>query len=172
MNFNPPAPCGTGHCRVFVFGLIIPFQSARPLRDGTRKRSDWSGRNAFQSTRPLRDGTVLQPGQVGQLDHFNPPAPCGTGLESLATLTILIEFQSTRPLRDGTHVPLPLIGRKPNFNPPAPCGTGPHLSASPLTRIQFQSTRPLRDGTQLRIQFLRVILISIHPPLAGRDSKK
>ncbi len=78
--------------------------------------------------------------------YFNPPAPCGAGqLISLMSLWA-IKFQSTRPLRGGT------ITGDINIH-----GT------------IFQSTRPLRGGT-LRHLIQRVVnLISIHPPLAGRD---
>ena len=37
------------------------------------------------------------------------------------------------------------------------------------TRIIFQSTRPLRGGTEHAIDFRVIMIISIHPPLAGRD---
>ena len=35
-NFNPPAPCGTGLSASDRFLLQNPFQSTRPLRDGTQ----------------------------------------------------------------------------------------------------------------------------------------
>ena len=61
-----------------------------------------------------------------------------------------LSFQSTRPLRGGTYFTGFWIGHRLYFNPPAPCGAGLHDS---LKEAQW------------------LIDISIHPPLAGRDSK-
>ena len=77
---------------------------------------------------------------------FNPPAPCGTGRESSEEYWRRCVFQSTRPLRDGTKVDDPLIIKE-----------------------EFQSTRPLRDGTDANVKAFVQGIISIHPPLAGRD---
>ena len=57
------------------------------------------------------------------------------------------KFQSTRPLRGGTFIA-------------DECGFDP----------EFQSTRPLRGGTADRMGYRLRAGISIHPPLAGRDS--
>ena len=55
-------------------------------------------------------------------------------------------FQSTRPLRGGTRTVRANVLRQP-----------------------FQSTRPLRGGTSAAIHIINSSIISIHPPLAGRD---
>ena len=102
------------------------------------------------------------------------------------------KFQSTRPLRGattagtntGSPIPIsihaPLAGRDRQgedqrsprlyFNPRAPCGArrGGFPAASSLQR--FQSTRPLRGATAQASQFSAVQEISIHAPLAGRDT--
>ena len=57
-------------------------------------------------------------------------------------------FQSTRPLRGGTA-----------------------CRVRPVLIVQFQSTRPLRGGTLIAGQWGECIIISIHPPLAGRDNQ-
>ena len=104
------------------------------------------------------------------------------------------KFQSTRPSRDGTwntektyerriiSIHPPLAGRDPrpratgprlrNFNPPAPRGTGHHGASGLSAFLRFQSTRPSRDGTRCRRDTFHRGLISIHPPLAGRDSNR
>ena len=79
--------------------------------------------------------------------HFNPPAPCGAGLPVGILLSISDSFQSTRPLRGGTRRP-----RKSAFS------------------MLFQSTRPLRGGTVELNRRRKTKVISIHPPLAGRDA--
>ena len=57
-----------------------------------------------------------------------------------------------------------------NFNPPAPCGAGPLIPRPVLDTVTFQSTRPLRGGTGRTEAHGGSGAISIHPPLAGRDS--
>ena len=57
-NFNPPAPCGTGHYDIASILEAMRFQSTRPLRDGTPSNFIEIANTEFQSTRPLRDGTV------------------------------------------------------------------------------------------------------------------
>ena len=104
--------------------------------------------------------------------HFNPPAPCGTGLRGYrfqnrrriisihpphAGRDLLhrqirdtsAEFQSTRPMRDGTEASMGEAYPSNDFNPPAPCGTG---------RCPQRQRRAERK-------------ISIHPPHAGRDGR-
>ena len=80
----------------------------------------------FQSTRPMRGGTHLLHPELAEAIYFNPPAPCGAGLENFLGLGTLIIFQSTRPMRGGTV----------------------SLSIFQLA-FQFQSTRPMRGGTCL-----------------------
>ena len=77
---------------------------------------------------------------------FNPPAPCGAG-------------RSGRLLRRGRR----------DFNPPAPCGAGRRRSRGRADRGHFNPPAPCGAG-RLRRQRLRAHFISIHPPLAGRDS--
>ena len=81
------------------------------------------------------------------MSYFNPPAPCGAG--------------PTRRRR---------ATAASYFNPPAPCGAGLVSTTDIQYDGGFQSTRPLRGGTagiQLRVA---AGAISIHPPLAGRDT--
>ena len=56
-----------------------------------------------------------------------------------------------------------------DFNPPAPCGAGRRRKYVRVTLPLFQSTRPLRGGTLQQLASALKDLISIHPPLAGRD---
>ena len=102
--------------------------------------------------------------------YFNPPAPCGAGRaagtdadgerkisihppragrdEGVGAHIISDElFQSTRPVRGGTF---------------SSCPTSASLSL-------FQSTRPVRGGTMSNFRLLISVVISIHPPRAGRD---
>ena len=147
--FNPPAPCGTGLCSRRRSPIGSDFNPPAPCGTGLRSSMKITLSGLFQSTRPLRDGT----------QH-------GLCYQNFPRL-----FQSTRPLRDGTcdQYPLPPLR---HFNPPAPCGTGPMTMRASPSFIRFQSTRPLRDGTSEEVREVRQYMISIHPPLAGRDLLK
>ena len=57
-----------------------------------------------------------------------------------------------------------------HFNPPAPCGAGLPVGILLSISDSFQSTRPLRGGTVELNRRRKTKVISIHPPLAGRDS--
>ena len=82
------------------------------------------------------------------LCHFNPPAPCGAGPGIDRRSVPISTFQSTRPLRGGTIT---------------------NSTFRSFVR-RFQSTRPLRGGTAPPLGRPVEYVISIHPPLAGRDS--
>ena len=84
---------------------------------------------------------------------------------------------SLTPNRISIHPPLAgrdqlnqkIISNSEYFNPPAPRGTG-HVKVVDMASVmEFQSTRPSRDGTMGLVCLLHKLLISIHPPLAGRD---
>ena len=122
-NFNPPAPCGAGLWYTLTAHSPAGFQSTRPMRGGTIKRgsrsSSWiisihpphAGRDKITDRPKAGKGISIHPPHAGrddkawikelQLDHFNPPAPCGAGQDNGQAK-----------------------GRKRNFNPPAPCGAG------------------------------------------------
>ena len=112
--FNPPAPCGAGRAQRFINGLSSIFQSTRPMRGGTGSRWPEAGTTTFQSTRPMRGGTqpggldVRQPrisihpphagrdrscaGPARRSGNFNPPAPCGAGLQKRAIFFTFFTF--------------------------------------------------------------------------------
>ena len=101
----------------------------------------------FQSTHPLRGGTRYRLSGAVETIYFNPPTPCGVGRELFSCTDTRRKFQSTHPLRGGTITVWPL---------------------APTSRA-FQSTHPLRGGTINNVILSNVLLISIHPPLAGWD---
>ena len=127
---------------------VSSFQSTRPIRGATARRSTPSGAPAsFQSTRPIRGATCCCPRGAGQRRHFNPRAPYGarperdvvervvmaisihaphTGRDRRAASSMIwsLSFQSTRPIRGATST------------------TGGSESD-----VLFQSTRPIRGAT-------------------------
>ena len=101
----------------------------------------------FQPTRPLRGATCRARLRTTFL-NFNPRAPCGARHEQEVEGSATKPFQPTRPLRGAT------------------------TSGSGMAQaIQFQPTRPLRGATAVLAHHLRVIDISTHAPLAGRDDR-
>ena len=101
--------------------------------------------------------------------YFNPPAPCGTGRRASRNWDSAPIFQSTRPLRDGTMWAGLLTITLFIFQSTRPLRDGTDMDSALRHFCQFQSTRPLRDGTDIRAWQLSEEVISIHPPLAGRD---
>ena len=170
LNFNPRAPCG-----------------ARPKGNSIRKTQ-----TIFQSTRPLRGATVILYLSANSDLNFNPRAPCGARHRSPLWLGNSMPFQSTRPLRGATiirwrrgdkvmiSIHAPLAGRDPDwqqrqlrqdyFNPRAPCGARRFKASYAEISDAFQSTRPLRGATGVFVLSISGVGISIHAPLAGRDS--
>ena len=146
-DFNPPAPCGAGPTPVRqVLGLLVPFQSTRPVRGGTMEPASIRNATSFQSTRPMRGGTIwaergalyerisIHPPHAGRdwattiimaLRIFQSTRPVRGGTPHHKNCKQQIEFQSTRPVRGGTSMWRLLRILIRNFNPPAPCGAGP-----------------------------------------------
>ena len=88
------------------------------------------------------------------------------------TYVIIYLFQSTHPVQSGTswHTCQRLCWR--NFNPPTPRGMGPALTiTSTLPRANFNPPTPRGMGRVRLDPEDRLLVISIHPPLAGWDSK-
>ena len=169
--FNPRAPCGARQQAVRYSVSYISFQSTRPLRGATRDLVGCSGRVGISIHAPLagrdRPGSALQ----SPCCYFNPRAPCGARL----------------------RVHSDASGFAVDFNPRAPCGARRLDRLRTVQRHRFQSTRPLRGATLQRccsavptcdfnprapcgarpaaaIVTTLADDISIHAPLAGRDS--
>ena len=102
------------------------------------------------------------------LTYFNPPAPCGAGLGSSCFAWRASNFNPPAPCGAGQQ--LSAAGfRDRDFNPPAPCGAGPRTTAYQITQIYFNPPAPCGAGRPEQLKPRAWVLISIHPPLAGRD---
>ena len=123
----------------------------------------------FQSTRPVRGGTLVlaediaaweisihppRAGRDNQFDkimeaikYFNPPAPCGAGLQAGILPESILVFQSTRPVRGGTDYPDAFIWTKEIFQSTRPVRGGTKEAERRKGMLEFQSTRPVRGGT-------------------------
>ena len=145
----------------------------------------------FQSTRPLRGGTrAAFPPRHG-VPYFNPPAPCGAGLlqgwTSRTSRAISIHPPlagrdaggmaagaaaaiSIHPPLAGRDAPGPPWQLPPSyFNPPAPCGAGLRRTKRDGRLCDFNPPAPCGAGHRPINTAQQHLIISIHPPLAGRD---
>ena len=86
--------------------------------------------------------------QKREQDDFNPRAPCGARRFRRTQAAVSRLFQSTRPLRGATSLIVTVC----------------------VTLASFQSTRPLRGATMDKPMGEIKNWISIHAPLAGRDT--
>ena len=149
---------------------------------------------AFQSTRPLRGATnfpaLLQASTArfnprapcgarrSGADHagqayagFNPRAPCGARLTFTRHSIVPDGFQSTRPLRGATVVRCKDCDAWKSFNPRAPCGARPgRVAPACAGGERFNPRAPCGARLTRPPQSWRYVEVSIHAPLAGRDS--
>ena len=147
-HFNPRAPCGARLREQIRSVVLCKFQSTRPLRGATPFHLLGTHPQPFQSTRPLRGATFIK----------------------MCYEAGTVPFQSTRPLRGATSGCPPACPCPAHFNPRAPCGARPGLRVPTSYLYKFQSTRPLRGATAAAAGTEHGPDISIHAPLAGRDS--
>ena len=161
--FNPRAHCGARPATFPRLYDFRPFQSTRPLRGATRTAPPCRIRPTFQSTRPLRGATA---------DHQLHRRKRAISIHApLAGRDLAVLQRHRQPLCISIHAPL--AGRDI-------CTVGKYPS-----RNLFQSTRPLRGATFVPDKVSAALgyfnpraivggkvvqLISIHAPLAGRDS--
>ena len=68
---------GRDLCACAQSGIFAPFQSTRPIRGATLKRTRNGERRPFQSTRPIRGATPGQGPLRPPESNFNPRAPYG-----------------------------------------------------------------------------------------------
>ena len=123
--FNPRAPYGARPLLNAASGLAATFQSTRPVRGATSRRTQ-----AF----------LL-------LNCFNPRAPYGARHTLDVNKARMVWFQSTRPVRGATysnpHLPNDYIV---SIHAPR-TGRDAGLLVLPRARNWFQSTRPVRGAT-------------------------
>ena len=171
-DFNPRAPCGARLSTPLHQRLPFPISIHAPLAGRDRSVFPFSALIRFQSTRPLRGATLDQIAAristprisihaplagrdtntciyIGNTTNFNPRAPCGARPVMARSYNQYKPFQSTRPLRGATAVGDAGCVHSRDFNPRAPCG----------------ARRPADRRARPRA-------ISIHAPLAGRDTVK
>ena len=158
-----------------ICGRIL-FQSTRPVRGATHRRSGIFIGHLFQSTRPVRGATQLRElcGDLLLISihapragrdqttwrissrpwNFNPRAPCGARLVYGLLANGFTEFQSTRPVRGATWSSLSSTLFMTHFNPRAPCGARPICICPPLVSPHFNPRAPCgRDSKSIQNYF-------------------
>ena len=166
-HFNPPAPCGAGLRSAPQGCGAERFQSTRPLRGGTALWVLCDIEALFQSTRPLRGGTRSHVYPTLPTQNFNPPAPCGAGHVGMMIQQNETDFNPPAPCGAGLYF-VPGMHIEEDFNPPAPCGAGLEFGKVIHRSANFNPPAPCGAGLTC-ISVNMAMLISIHPPLAGRD---
>ena len=117
---------------------------------------------------PLAGRDAMATCAVAEAWHFNPRAPCGARLRVVKGYNMTYKFQSTRPLRGATWSSCRVPCRATYFNPRAPCGARLDAEGSwSFHKISIHAPLAGRD-TKLRVS-PPTQKISIHAPLAGRD---
>ena len=193
INFNPRTPCGVRLPYPSGSTSVLPFQSTHPLRGATVKPRPILTTCTFQSTHPLRGATVeaVSPSARLSISIHAPLAGCDAAIFSSSPCS---PFQSTHPLRGATlgdgrdvahrHISIhaPLAGCDPShragtrrahhFNPRTPCGVRRLLyRVQPRFTRNFNPRTPCGVRLYVAMAIYRRLVISIHAPLAGCDSR-
>ena len=170
--------------------VCISFQSTLPLRGTTTLCASPDERYYFNPRSPCGERRGEHVGQHRQVhisihaplagndrqaevsehghEYFNPRSPCGERRGITCDWAHASDFNPRSPCGERrSRRRRPCSGRY--FNPRSPCGERLTVMVSSPVACLFQSTLPLRGTTALYAGHTRVLLISIHAPLAGND---
>ena len=193
LHFNPRAPCGARRFKAAEIAKTEAISIHAPLagrddcpRDGDRRSE------RFQSTRPLRGATCSQLTQFFSRHQFQSTRPLRGATHRGKIFYGINKFQSTRPLRGATgtvcclsqnisiSIHAPLAGRDQHlahflppirhFNPRAPCGARQSSSYAVRSASYFNPRAPCGARPETINAETTDDTISIHAPLAGRDT--
>ena len=145
-GFNPRAPRGARQKPWFPAVVLSPFQSTRPARGATPRRSfPPSCQPRFNPRAPR--GARLRPRSRKRCPTcFNPRAPRGARRRRNEPPSSRGEFQSTRPARGATSDCVGVVGR---------------------SLVSIHAPRAGRDMHDQEAEYMAIV--SIHAPRAGRD---
>ena len=177
-----------------LFGNIadkVSIHSPLAGRD-TKSLKALTGTTWFQSTRPSRGETYAPHAGTHSGKRFNPLAPRGARRRPEQNPTFAETFQSTRPSRGETHTGFPLLHGMPfqstrpsrgetgepdtvsaqgrGFNPLAPRGARLIPGGMACRAVRFNPLAPRGARHRRAERGGRAEAVSIHSPLAGRDS--
>ena len=168
--FNPRAPCGA---RPFARAMLLRgyrFQSTRPMRGATMRRSSKHEIQGVSIHAPHAGRDSLRRWMRLSAKRFNPRAPCGARLRFFLPTPAPMQFQSTRPVWGATgcqrefdvrvtvSIHAPRVGRDRCRS----CNNG-------RSRVSIHAPRVGRDMQAIAAgRFADAV--SIHAPRVGRDS--
>ena len=169
-DFNPLAPRGARRQPVGAVTFSSLFQSTRPSRGETQPQGHQARSPEISIHSPLAGRDIVQQWE-DEYNRFQSTRPSRGETTADANVLETVKFQSTRPSRGETGGAQVIARDFRHFNPLAPRGARRLRPKSISTRPQFQSTRPSRGETVFVEGYGFYGDISIHSPLAGRDSK-
>ena len=166
--FNPPAPCGAGPAQQRIPRQPYDFNPPAPCGAGRQSWAVLWRLWYFNPPAPCGAGQ-RGPRRRCPTGDFNPPAPCGAGRKQgrFCPSPPAISIHPPRAGRDGGHLGGSV--RHSNFNPPAPCGAGRVCAHNVPWNGYFNPPAPCGAGPLHLVQDYGHLIISIHPPRAGRD---
>ena len=148
-DFNPHAPRGARPCSARIVACVCRFQSTRPAWGATEILADRLARLAISIHTP----------RVGR-DHFI------AATDSHGNISIHTPRVGRDVAQGGVHP------ARRDFNPHAPRGARRRFRSVFAAADRFQSTRPAWGATIVPYISSQTLLISIHTPRVGRDSRR
>ena len=151
-------------------GCVISIHAPREGCDGTGERHMISDKQ-FQSTHPARGATLTLSTSSSTTTDFNPRTPRGVRLVRAFSPLLSINFNPRTPR--GVR----LVSRQwppraiPVFQSTHPARGATRGTNSKSLQGIFQSTHPARGATSESLQRAWSVVISIHAPREGCDSK-
>ena len=171
-DFNPRSPCGERRIPLRnLTRLLWHFNPRSPCGERRHVHSHSCPQLRFQSTLPMRGATGkgFKSIRLCQISIHAPHA--GSDKFSPAEMHILgISIHAPHAGSDRNGVGFTVDGG--DFNPRSPCGERPLLERRGAVLQLFQSTLPMRGATFVVSDLFFYVLISIHAPHAGSDSKR
>ena len=151
-NFNPRAPCGARRQPDRGQGLRyrISIHAPRAGRDGGNG-GVFQPQIQFQSTRPVRGATWRRSRRSHRAPDFNPRAPCGARQHVADSIKPGKVFQSTRPVRGATQERSGYLSiRRFQSTRPVRGATGARRVLRRAPAISIHAPRAGRDCLRLR----------------------
>ena len=149
---------------------VNPFQSTRPLRGATSTVVSTVKLDNVSIHAPLARRDPKDDNPRGRLCvSIHAPLARRDGGSSGLQITRLVSIHAPLARRDTLFCLMCPVVRR--FNPRAPCEARLFTSLTKYQNvIRFQSTRPLRGATITILKAFLIAFVSIHAPLARRDT--
>ena len=191
--FNPRAPCGARRSDCVIYQRFANISIHAPLAGRDQELIHRAVCLYISIHAPLAGRDTVRPLLTIHTQYFNPRAPCGArpSVPAKSFLPFVISIHAPLAGRDvsppvprmpsfGISIHAPLAGRDrcwfsggkflSDFNPRAPCGARLRPLPPASGSANFNPRAPCGARRLLRRSTRHGSVISIHAPLAGRDS--